>query len=403
MIGEYFRIAFRNLRKRQLRSWLTILGVVIGVFLVSGLLSLSEGMEESILRQLRVMGGDLVIVFPGEVTDMATMFFGGLQLSDSDLDAIERSQGVESVIPFAMRGEIVRHFNESKTILVGGAPLHDGYSVLTENMGMALTEGRWPLRGRKEALVGSLFPTDIFPELRVGDRIFIKGAPVEVAGVLRSLGNRQDDSMLYMDTELFRRIIGAREGAFMALAKISPGSDAGIVAESIRSELEETRKRRGGVDTPNFSVITADAAMETIGSVMAIIQFVVMAFASIAILVGAIGIMNTMYTSVFERTREIGILKAVGAKRRDIIAIFMMEAGIIGLIGGIGGVMLGFGAAHMVELYGQLQTAIHIEASSSLLLGLASLMGAFFIGCVSGFFPAKRAASLYAVEALRYE
>lgn len=403
MIREYFLVAFKNLRKRQLRSWLTILGVVIGVFLVSGLLSLSEGMEEAIMRQLRVMGGDLVIIFPGELADLVTVFFGGMQLSDSDLEAIARASGVESVIPFSMKAELVRHFDQSKIALVAGAPLHDAYSVLAEDMGMLPTEGRWPSRGRREVLVGALFPTYIFPELHVGDQIFVKGTPFEVAGVLRSFGNRQDDSSLYMDMEIFRSVTGVREGALTALAKIMPGADADVVAENIRSELEETRKRRGGVDAPNFSVITADAVTETVGSVMAIIQFAVVAFASIAILVGAIGIMNTMYTSVFERTKEIGILKAVGAKRRDIVAIFMIEAGIIGLVGGLGGVAFGFGAAHAVELYGQLSPALYIEASASGLLAFLALMGAFFIGCASGFFPAKRAASLHPVDALRYE
>lgn len=403
MIQEYFRIAIRNLRKRPLRSWLTILGVMIGVFMVSALLSLSEGMKESIMRQMRVMGGDLIMVFPGELADPITMFMGGVELSNADLEAVARSRGVESVIPFSMRAEIARHFDSSETAMVVGAPLHDAYQVLAEDMGLSPDEGRWPLRGKREVLVGALVPKQIFPEMRLGDRVLIGGVPFEVAGVLRSLGNRQDDTSFYIDMELFRSVTGVREGAFMALAQISPGEDPLMIAENIRRELQDTRQRRGGADAPDFSVITADEAIMLVNNIMGAIQAGVMALASIAILVGAIGIMNTMYTSVFERTREIGILKAIGAKRRDVVAIFLIEAGIMGLIGGLGGVALGFGVAHAVELYRHVDPGFYIEAYISFTLALSSLTIAFLIGCVSGYLPAKRAALLHPVDALRYE
>ena len=400
---EYFRIALRNLRKRSVRSWLTILGVVIGIFMVASLLSLSEGIKQSILRELRVMGGDLIMVFPGELQDIITTFIGGLELSDSDLEAILRARGVGEVVPWRQKAELIRWEDTGKTALIGGVPLYEAAAVLQQDVGMTLVEGSWPQRGKREVLVGNLLPKDIFPGLKAGERISIKGTNFEVAGVLRSLGNRQDDSMVFMDLEVFGNVTGRKDGAQAAIVKVASGSSAKEVANNIKKELEESRKRRAGAETPSFSVLTGEEAAETIGNVMAIVQFVIMAFASIAILVGAIGIMNTMYTSVYERTKEIGILKAVGAKRKDIIAIFLIESGVIGLVGGIGGVILGFAAAQIVELYGQFHPILYIKASSSLWLAITALAFAFLVGAASGYFPARKAASLNPVEALRYE
>lgn len=403
MMAEYFRIAFRNLRKRPLRSWLTILGVFIGVFMVSALLSLSEGIKQSILRELRIMGGDLIMVFPGELHDIITTFVGGLKLEDSDLEAIARARGVEQVIPWRQKAELVRWQDEGKTALIGGVPLSEAALILREDMGMSPIEGSWPQRGRRQVLVGNLVSKDIFPGLQVGDPVSIKGINFEVAGILRSLGNRQDDSMIFMDIDFFGNVTGIREDAQAAVVKIIPEANTKEVADSIRQELEDSRKKKARAESPDFSVLTGEAAAETIGNVMAIVQFVIMAFASIAILVGAIGIMNTMYTSVYERTREIGILKAVGAKRKDIVAIFLIESGAIGLVGGIGGVAFGFLAAQIVEIYGQFHPVLYIEASTSIWLALAALAAAFLIGAASGYFPAKKAASLNPVDALRYE
>jgi len=403
MFKEYFRIALRNLRKRQLRSWLTIIGVIIGVFMIASLLSLSEGVKNSILQELRVIGGDLIMVFPGDFSDIITTVVGGLELSESDLDAIRRAYGIDQVIPFRQRAELARWYDYSKTVLVSGSALYDSAVVLQEDMGMKPVEGRWPVRGRREVLVGNLAPKDIFPGLSVGDTVTIKGTPFEVAGILRSFGNRQDDSMFVIDLALFGSLTGEREGAQVAAVKILSGADAEAVASDIKRKLEETRKRKSGDDASNFSVITGQAAAETIGNVLAIVQFVILIFASVAILVGAVGIMNTMYTSVYERTKEIGILKAVGAKRKDIISIFLIESGMIGLSGGFGGIILGFGAAKIVELYGQFHPVLYIEASISVWLAALSLAFAFAVGVLSGYFPARKAASLNPVDALKYE
>lgn len=401
MTNQYLKMAVKNLRARSLRSWLTILGIVIGIFLVVALISLSEGLKESVTRELRMMGGNLIMVLPGE--DVFSGVIGGSQLTDSDLTAVERTRGVESVLAIPWGMEIVRHHDRAETTLLTGIYLDHRVNILREDMGWTATQGEFPRPGRREVLIGAIVPKDIFPGMMVGDEIIVKGRRFNVSGVLRSLGNRQDDSMIIMDINDYRAVTGQREGAPMAMAKISPGYEVAAVVDNIKESLRETRKRRVGDDASDFSVLASDTVSDMVDGILGMLQMAVFAFASIAIVVGGIGIMNTMFTSVKERTREIGVLKAVGAKRKHITMIFLFESGIIGLIGGVGGVILGIGFSKVVELVLGQNAYINLQAHISPALVIFGLLFSFLIGCISGYFPARSASKLEPVDALRYE
>ncbi len=403
MIKEYFRIAFRNMKVRSLRSWLTILGIVIGIFLITSLMSLSEGLKNSVMAELQMMGGNLIMVMPGDMNDMFTNFIGGMQLENRDIRAIEKVRGVDLVLEMPLEAEIVRYNNESKTSLIYGISYDSGIQLLKEDMGWETVDGRFPYSGRREVMVGNLVPKDIFPGIEVGDEISVKGKKFVVSGVLRSLGNRQDDSTIALDINDFRDITGQREGTPMAVVRIVDGYEVGFVEEGIRYALEETRVRERGEDAPSFSVVSSDAVADMVGNIMGILQAVVIAFASIAIVVGGIGITNTMYTSVRERTKEIGILKAVGAKKKHITSIFLVESGVIGFIGGVGGVVLGILLAKSIEMFFQIHPVFFIEAHVSFSLMFFALGFSFLVGCISGFFPSRSAAKMEPVDALRYE
>lgn len=404
MTSEYFKIAFKNLRSRSLRSWLTILGIVIGIFLVISLLSLSEGLKNSVMSELQMMGGDMVMVFPGDVSDMMTTMMGGIELDNRDIEAIGRADGVESVMQMPFSGIIARHFQETETAMIYGLDFNEGLSVLRENMGWDVVDGTFPRSGRREIFVGNLVPKKIFPELAVGDSIVIKGKEFFVTGILRSLGNQQDDLAIALDLPDFHDVTGKREGSPVAMAKIKAGYDPDTVAENIERELETSVTRRGNEEKPSFSVMTSETVTDMVASIMGVLQAAVIAFASIAIIVGGIGIMNTMYTSVKERTKEIGILKAVGAKRKHIVSIFLFEAGIIGFVGGVGGVVFGILLAISAEMIlSESGAMFYLEAHISLWLILFGLSFSFVVGCLSGFLPAKQAAKLEPVDALRYE
>ena len=405
MFQEYLKIAVKNLRTRKLRSWLTILGIVIGVFLIMSLLSLSQGLKATVLNQLKAVGTDIVMIMPGNISDIMTTMMGNVQLSEEDLNVIEKTPGVEVVIPNVYKGEIIKYQNESKTAILAGMDIKNALSVYINDMGMKIAEGRWPVPGKREVVVGSLVPTDVFPNMKINTTINIKGKQFEIVGILKSRGSKQDDSMIGLDLDIYRSVTGERQGAPQAVAKIASGYSVEQVAKNIKANLEEQAKKRAGHQGESaYSVLTSDAMSGIVGGIMGIIQVVVFAFGSIAVLVGGIGIMNTMYTSVRERTREIGILKAVGAKNSTIVLIFLMESGIIGLIGGLGGMIPGLGLAKLIQIIGQAHPMFYIEASITPGIIIFGLLFSFGVGCLSGFLPARQAAKLKPVEALkRYE
>ncbi len=404
MTGEYFKIALKNLKSRSLRSWLTILGIVIGIFLVISLLSLSEGLKQSVMGELQMMGGDMIVVLPGDTADMMTTMMGGVELDDRDIEAIKRAEGVETVIEMPFSAAIIRYFQETETTFIYGIDFDEALPVLRYDMGWEVIEGDYPRPGRREVMVGNLVPKDIFPDLIPGDKIVIKGKEFTVAGVLRSLGNREDDLSTALDLQDYRSITGKREGTPVAMAKIKGGYESDVVVENIERELEDSGIRRRDEDRPSFTVMTSETVTDMVESIMGVLQAAVIAFASIAIIVGGIGIMNTMYTSVKERTKEIGILKAVGAKRKHIVSIFLFEAGIIGLIGGVGGVVMGISLALLAEaILAGSGAMFYLEAHISVWLVLFGLSFSFVVGCLSGYLPAKQAAKLEPVDALRYE
>jgi len=402
-IKEYFKIALRNLKMRSLRSWLTILGIVIGVFLIVSLLSLSEGIKTTITKQLKSLGGEMIFVMPGDISNPLSMFIGGTKLEKEDIEAIQKTSGVDKVVTLSYQSVVARYKEEGKTIFLGGFPLETGMEILKNYQGWSLAEGRWPAIGRKEVVVGQQVAKTIFAKkVQVGTDINLKGQKFKIVGILNSLGSKTDDSFIYMDMSLYQGLTGEKRGtAQQVLVRVEEGASTNNVAEKIKENLSRTRKRKAGTDTADFSVITSERMGDIAGNILAIIQLAIVAFASIAIIVGGIGITNTMFTSVRERTREIGIMKAIGAKNYTVLSIFLIEAGIIGFVGGIGGTLLGAILAKLVELYGQIHPLFYFSASVTPGLVFFGLFFSFFVGCISGFFPARKAAKMKPVEALR--
>jgi putative ABC transport system permease protein len=401
---EYFKIAVRNLKMRSLRSWLTVFGIVIGVFLIITLLSLSEGIKDTISRQLMSLGGNMIFVMPGsEDNPLSGIMFGGDKLERQDLAAIETTNGVKKVLPASYQAINVRFGQENKSLVVEGFPLLEGMDILKKFQGWSLSSGVWPQAGRREVVVGIKFGQDIFKTPVVpGDEFNIKGQRFSVTGILNSLGSKQDDSSIFMDIGFFQDLVGQQRGtAQVAMVQIEDGANANVVAQNIKDSLRRVQRRAYGSDTLNFAVITSEKVSDIAGGVMAVIQFAVLAFASIAIIVGGIGITNTMYTSVRERTREIGIMKAIGATNEAILAIFLFEASIIGLAGGIGGTILGLLTAWLVQACGQVHPVFYFTASFSPWIVIFGLSFSFFVGCLAGILPARRAAKLRPIDALR--
>ena len=402
---EYFKLAYRNIKKRALRSWLTILGIIIGVFLVVSLLSLSEGLNKAVMGELQAVGSNIVMVMPGEGGYDMTALIGGQELGNTEMEAIRRARGVDVALEMPWQIKTVRWRQSSESALLWALDLQTGTDVARTDMGWDVREGDFARPGRREVMVGHLVPRNIFPGLEVGDEITVSGRKFTVSGILRSLGNREDDNSIIFDLPDYRSVTDTTEGTPIALVRVLDGYDIDLAVANIERALDETMVRRRGDDSPSYSVMTSEAMIEMVESILGIIQAGIIAFASIAILVGAIGIMNTMFTSVRERTKEIGILKAVGAKRKHINKLFLIESGMIGLLGGLLGTALGMGFARLGEwaIAQNPDVLFTIEAHFSLNMILTTLLFSFLLGCISGYLPAKKAAKLNPVDALMYE
>jgi len=402
---EYFKIALRNLTTRRLRSWLTTVGIVIGIFLIVSLMSLSEGLKGAVMQQLSMMGKDLITIMPGDITNMMSSLIGGQKLTDDDINTIERTKGIAFVVPVNYTAGIMRYESQKKTVYIYGNDWEKALDIYINDLGWSLKEGRWPTPGKNEIIVGSIIASETFPGLKIGlEEAVIKGRNFKIVGILNSLGSKQDDSMIAMDLNIFHNITGEKD-AKMAFAKVQNGYSTDSVIEDLKANLNDSRKRIIGQkeNDSSYAVLSSEKIAGIVGNVMGLIQAVIIGFASIAIVVGGIGITNTMYTSVRERIKEIGIMKAIGAKNSTINIIFLIESGIFGTIGGLGGTFLGFLFAKAIEIYFQIHPLFYLKASVTPQLFIFSLVFSFLVGCISGFLPARSASKLKPVDALRYE
>ena len=238
--------------------------------------------------------------------------------------------------------------------------------------------------------------------MEVGDKIEIQGIDFKVKSNLKTLGNPPDDQIIYMPLDDFRITFPDNQRIDQITVQVNEGEDINRVAEKVQKKLDDLRD----VDEDNrdFRISTPEEILATIGTVLNIITGFLLGVAAISLLVGGIGITNTMYTSVLERRKEIGILKSVGAQNKDVLAIFTIEAGLLGLVGGFVGVIIGIIFSKGLEYI-----AVNVLAASILQVSIPAyliigvLAFSFLIGCFSGLWPSWQATKVSPVEALRYE
>ena len=391
MISDYFRLAINSILHRKLRSWLTIIGIVIGVAAIIALISLSLGLKSTIEEQFEAFGADKILISPKGFRGPGTLAEG---LTEKDVEVLERIDEIEVVSPgMALPGEVKFHeetefpfifgSRNSKEILEGGTNLEEG-RYLEEN-------------DKFSVLIGSSVAEDLFDEeIRLRNKIQINGQDFKVVGILEPVGNSQDDNTIYITLDDFREIFNKEDEVGFISAKVKQGVDIPTLQKKIERELEKAR------DDENFQVVTPTQILEQINQILGVIQAVLVGIAAISLLVGGIGIMNSMYTTVLERTRDIGIMKAIGAKKSDILKIFLIESGLMGLVGGAFGVILGTLISLGVAKYST-QAGFKLLVEINLPLMLFGLLFAFVVGMISGIWPAYQASKLKPVDALRYE
>ncbi len=402
MIYDYFILALKNLRKRKLRSWLTILGIIISVATIFSLVSLSLGLENAVKEQFKLFGSDKIFIEPeGQFGSPGSG--GAVVLSDKDLNVVKKVPGVKEAIGWVGAPAKIEYKDEVKFLTVIGTDTK-GIDLFVEVGAYKIDEGRFLEEDDKEIMVGSYYKTNkIFKNhISEGDEIKINEKELEIKGILKPIGNPGDDSLIYMPLDEFKKLFNTGNRIDIIVVQIEEGEEIKEVADSLDRKLQNFRNV--DEDTKDFTITTPEEILEIFGNVLAIITGFLISVAAISLIVGAIGITNTMYTSVLERTKEIGIMKAVGAKNYDILMIFLIESGLLGLIGGIIGIILGFGISKSIEVFSAQNLGTNLlQASAPFYLILGCLAFAFLTGAISGTLPALRASRIKVVDALRYE
>ncbi|MBI2498739.1 ABC transporter permease [Candidatus Woesearchaeota archaeon] len=402
MISDYFKLALKNLRKRRLRSWLTIIGIIISIATIFVLISLSLGLEKAVQEQFRLLGTDKIFIQPkGQAGGPGTA--SSVSLTKKDVDVIEKIQGIKKVTFWTAGNAKIEHNKKIKFVPIIGIDL-DTSDLFTETGAYEAQEGRLLKKGDfKNIMIGSRYKNDFLGRpIKIGDTIFINAAPFKVKGILKPIGNPTDDSLIYMPLEDFRPLFDIPERVDTIIAQIESGKDINEISSSIEKKLINSRSL--DKDNTDFIILTPEELLESFGSVLIIITAFLAGIAGISLLVGATGIANTMYTSVLERTKEIGVMKAIGAKNSNILIIFLIESGLIGLLGSVVGILLGMLIGKSIEYYAveYLDTTL-LQFSFPSYLIIGCLLFGFLIGTISGSLPSYRASKLKPVDALRYE
>jgi len=394
MDTELFSNAVENLKRQKFRSILTLLGIIIGIGAVVALISIGDGFNKSVEKEFEKLGSNTIMVLPGS-SFISSVFS---KLDTADVKRIEAIKGVESATPMFLSSQIVSFKEEKKSVIVLG--IDTKKQDLLEEIGLlSIAEGRALTSSDNLGVVlGARFAEETFDsEVELKQNLTMGNDSLRVVGITKAAGQSFGaafDNAIVMNYKSLESITGKKLTPFRIFVKAVNKEEIPEVKERITKEL----KRAHGKE--DFQILTASQIQETALSVLGLIQMVLVFIAAISLIVGGIGIMNTMLMAVMERTKEIGIMKAIGATNNFILSLFLVESGVIGLVGGLIGYLLGFSIALIGGIVAS-SSGIDLIISFDPILLLGSLAFAFVIGMVSGWVPARRASAMDPIDALR--
>jgi putative ABC transport system permease protein len=396
---EATKMAVRSITERKLRSGLTAIGIVIGVAAIIALMSIGAGTQAYIDSQFKGFGANRIIVSPITSLSTGTPSGSGTSLSQKDVTTVLRVRGVALAIPIYVKSISVKFKDSSRITSLYGVNSQEAESFFSTVSAFQVDTGRFLRSGDKySAVIGSQIAKNGFPlELHVRDKVFVNNKSFEIVGIMKETGSSQDDNMVIVPIESLRELFGVKDTVTVIFTQAQDGTNVDDVAAAIQAKFDQQYGKK------TFTVLSTTQLAGQISAITGTLTLVLSGIAGIALVVAGIGIANTMYMSTLERTKEIGIMKAIGATNRNILEIFLLESALIGLTGGILGVGLGTAASYGL---GVILSSLGTSSFKTLVTPDLALMGVGFavaVGVMSGILPSRSAARKNPIEALRYE
>ena len=402
-LHEMVIYALRSLQNRSLRSWLTILGIILGITSMVLLVGMVQGLKDDVEVQLQAFGPRTIIIIPTDVNKVAA--YGGVSMAptsgklyETDYERVKRVGSIDTITKVLMSRMNAEYKDEAISVSVYGIEA-DNYQSTSETI--QIDVGRFLTSSERGAIVlgADIAQTGFKKAVELGSVVTLAGKQFRVAGILKKSGSSVGgvDSTIFMPIEDARQLLGDSL-APNELSAIRIVVKEGADPEEAAAEIEDIMlsSHRVNEDNKDFSLVTAAYIDSQVSQTTSLLSLFLGAIAGISLAVGGIGIANTMFMSILERRREIGLLKAVGMTENGILGLFVLESSLIGIGGGVIGIVLGAVLLRIVALLS------FPSALPAYVVAIALVFSAA-VGVISGFIPARQAAKLDPVEALRYE
>ncbi len=403
MINDYFKLAYLSFKNRGLRSWLTILGILIGIAAVVSLIGLGEGLRFAVTSQFNFLSTDILTIQASGLNAGPPGTGVIKPLRDYYVNDIEKINGVKTSFGRIIEDAKLEFNDKTDFTFVTNIPSGPKRKDVERVVGLEAEKGRM-LRDsdvNKLVLGSSYGKSDKMGKaINPGDKVLIQNKKFEVVGLMEKKGNFIIDNSIVINEDELKDLFDVNDTYDLILVNVPNRNEIQLVKERIENYLRKERDVKKGEE--DFEVQSPEQNLKNLDATLFAIQIFIYVIAGISIVVGGIGISNTMYTSVMERTKQIGIMKSIGAQNKDIFTLFLIESGLLGFLGGLIGTILGSVVAYILILIGKLflgSDLLNVKISFTLIIG--ALLFSFIIGSIAGILPAINASKLKPVDALR--
>jgi putative ABC transport system permease protein len=403
MRKDLIKYTLEHMKRKFGRNAMTIVSIMIGITAIFVLMSFGQGLQKYTNDQFQKMGVDKIII---QTKSIGPPGSSPVKFSESDYNFFEKRSEIKEIAKMIVTTVEVKHEEKDRkrSEYFYGIPTDKTQKLAEETMTFEITEGRDIKKGDdNKIIIGANYKKDnkVFKNpVRLGDKLIVNGETFTVIGFLKEFGNPDDDQSIATTMEAAKKIT-KRDNYDMMVARLKSAENTNITADRLTETYRKHKGQKEGKE--DFYIQTFEQLLETFGSIIGVLNAILVLIAGISVLVASTNILNTLYTSVYERTKEIGILKAIGARNSDIIFIFTFEATVIGFLGGILGVILGWGLASFGGIITNLIGFGFLRPYFPIWLTIGCMLLSTVIGCLSGILPALNASKMNPVDSLRYE